>query len=405
MKQEDGYSVYGEENLSLSKDLKTKSSGKHAVEIEETGPRIRKPTKFIGTKPKTSCEIIYGDIDDSIVIFRPGKPRELALGDMKQVIKPPFAEITFGETDKNSMKIHKSRKTNISCKIIRGEIDNSLRILKPPKSKIILRKNEIDKPKTEDCGLSDSDFDDTVKILKSGKNKIKIPKYVLDKSASTCDRCMETFSSHRELVSHAPTHFPNFLCSICGKAFLFLYNLKNHLTIHATDKVTCEICNVKLIPRYMLKHMKKHNGQTDNMTCPHCPERFAAYGVKLQHLLEVHDIQRKRYQCKMCPKNYSLPHHRAAHVRKHHLQERNHVCTECGKAFFTSTWLKEHILRHRGDRRFQCEICMKTFYKKYDLTKHISTHTDVKENVCSLCDKSFPNKCILKAHIKTHKEN
>lgn len=393
MKQEDGYSVYDEENISIRKELKTRTSGKYAMEIEEIGPR---------RKPKTTCEIIYGHIDDSIVIFRPGKPRELEPIDA--VKKSSFTEL-FGENHKRIEKIHNSRKKIISCKIMKGEIDNSLEILKPQKSKLILREDEIYKPKSENCGLSDSSVDDSVKILKSGNNKIKIPKYVLDKSASACDRCMEIFSSHRELVSHAPTHFPNFLCSICGKAFLFLYNLKNHLTIHATDKVTCEICNVKLIPRYMLKHMKKHNGQTDNMTCPHCPERFAAYGVKLQHLLEVHGIQRKRYQCKMCPKNYSLPHHRAAHVRKHHLQERNHVCTECGKAFFTSTWLKEHILRHRGDRRFQCEICMKTFYKKYDLTKHISTHTDVREHVCSVCDESFPNKCILKAHVKTHKED
>lgn len=383
MKREDGYLVNDEVNISLRKELKTGSSGKYSVEIEEIGPRIIKPTKFVGTKPKTTCEIIYGDIDDSVVIFRPGKARELEPGNME-----------------NSPQIHKFHKTNnINCEIMKSEIDNPLQILKPQKSIIILRKNDMDKLK------SHSDVDDSVKILKSGKNKIKIPKYVLDKSVSTCDRCMETFSSHRQLVSHAPTHFPNFLCSFCGKAFLFLYNLKNHLTIHATDKVTCNICNVKLIPRYMLKHMKKHSGQTDNMTCPHCPERFAAYGVKLQHLFEVHGIQRKRYQCKMCPKNYSLPHHRAAHVRKHHLHERNHVCTECGKAFFTSTWLKEHILRHRGDRRFQCEICMKTFYKKYDLTKHISTHTDVAEHLCSLCDESFPNKCILKAHIKTHEED
>lgn len=237
---------------------------------------------------------------------------------------------------------------------------------------------------------------------KSKTSKITVPKYALNKSAVACEICIESFPSHKDLVSHMTTHFPNFVCDLCGKQFLLLNGLKNHLRSHVEDKITCEVCHKSLKINSMRRHVKTHNGEKDIYACPYCTNRFSTFGLRLQHLSDVHNITRRRYNCNLCPKTFSLSHHRSAHVRQEHLQERNHVCSECGKSFFSSSRLKEHTLSHTGEKNFKCDVCLKFFHRKFALSEHMKIHNNVKNHVCPICDKAFTQKCTLKGHLKTH---
>lgn len=68
-----------------------------------------------------------------------------------------------------------------------------------------------------------------------------------------------------------------------------------------------------------------------------------------------HNFQRNpaRFQCTMCPKQYT----RAFNLRNHlrgHVDERNFSCTVCGKSFVRNHDRKMHERLHSGEKKFTC---------------------------------------------------
>ena len=93
---------------------------------------------------------------------------------------------------------------------------------------------------------------------------------------------------------------------------------------------------------------------------------------------------------------------------KARIRSKNHLCNEagCGKAFGSSTTLKNHSYTHSGKRQFPCtyESCDKTFSQKANRNKHLLTHTGDKPFTCTYedCDKAFAQKITLDRHMRTH---
>lgn len=58
--------------------------------------------------------------------------------------------------------------------------------------------------------------------------------------------------------------------------------------------------------------------------------------------------------------------------------ERPHACTQCDKAFSTSSALNTHKRIHSGERPHACPICGKTFTASSNLYYHRMTHSKVK---------------------------
>jgi len=63
----------------------------------------------------------------------------------------------------------------------------------------------------------------------------------------------------------------------------------------------------------------------------------------------------KIYRCPECPKTYTTTEGLRLHTRGKHLNDRNSVCTHCGRGFVRHSDLKLHIMRiHEEKRPFEC---------------------------------------------------
>ncbi|KAJ8971108.1 hypothetical protein NQ314_000890 [Rhamnusium bicolor] len=56
--------------------------------------------------------------------------------------------------------------------------------------------------------------------------------------------------------------------------------------------------------------------------------------------------------------------------QKTHDGKRNHLCTECGRAFLQAVHLKYHMWKHTGIKQFHCAYCDKSYTSVTQLKKH-----------------------------------
>uniref|UniRef100_A0A3Q2T964 Zinc finger protein 37-like n=1 Tax=Fundulus heteroclitus TaxID=8078 RepID=A0A3Q2T964_FUNHE len=92
------------------------------------------------------------------------------------------------------------------------------------------------------------------------------------------------------------------------------------------------------------------------------------------------------------------------HGQKGHLKihQNTYDCSYCGKAFFTTAGLKNHVSLHTGERQFKCDTCSKAFPHKSALSIHRWVHVEDRPHKCDTCPKSFGLKGQLVAHKKCH---
>ncbi|CDQ63627.1 unnamed protein product [Oncorhynchus mykiss] len=142
-----------------------------------------------------------------------------------------------------------------------------------------------------------------------------------DSSSSLATRESETEipQSHSSLnlinSDTSPTQKP-YLCEICGKDFLMLFRMK--------------------------EHMRAHTGE-------------------------------RPFPCRDCGKGFS----RRRSLKRHrliHTEGRPFLCTDCGKRFSTEASLKSHRLIHTGERPFACTLCKLRYLTKKHLQRHMKKH-------------------------------
>lgn len=231
--------------------------------------------------------------------------------------------------------------------------------------------------------------------------------FKLDESAVVCHLCNEAFTTHKFLVSHMATHYPNHICDLCGKSFVLKTHLLGHIRTHDSEKVSCSVCNKLLKKSSMTRHLRTHSGNNEVYACPHCPDRFVSFSTRVNHLAKMHNVDIFKYHCKICSKKFHLANSLSKHVRRCHFQELNATCEECGKGFFDKKSLTEHMLKHTGEKNFQCKICLKSYARKCTLREHVKIHDNVKKShQCTVCDKIFTHRGSLKTHVwKVHQHS
>ncbi|XP_065578687.1 zinc finger protein 239-like [Artemia franciscana] len=109
----------------------------------------------------------------------------------------------------------------------------------------------------------------------------------------------------------------------------------------------------------------------------------------------------KRYQCEICPRNFSYPSHLNRH-RRIHSGEKPYRCEECNSRFSQAYHLNWHKNTHTGEKPYKCDICDTKFSQMGNLNVHRRTHTGEKPYSCDVCGRSFSQASNLNAHKNSH---
>jgi len=78
---------------------------------------------------------------------------------------------------------------------------------------------------------------------------------------------------------------------------------------------------------------------------------------------------------------------------------RQHQCAGCGKAFATSSGLKQHQHIHSSIKPFRCDVCHKAYTQFSNLCRHKRMHADCRQRIrCPDCDQTFATTTSLAKH-------
>ncbi|KAL4714337.1 hypothetical protein ACJJTC_009689 [Scirpophaga incertulas] len=289
----------------------------------------------------------------------------------KSNISAAFRKMMFS----NSHTFYKFSNSKLRCKICTTDVSNY---------------DEL-KQHVENCGQ-----------LKYTRKWNKLP-FKLEKDQLDCPVCNKTFLNYVSLNTHMNVHYPNYICENCGKAFASKARLRGHMRTHEVGYFPCRHCDA-VFDRVTKRenHVSKEHKSGVRYACKRCNINLPSFYARQKHLAEVHDEELKRYKCKLCPQSYITPGHLSSHVRRDHLNERNHKCEKCDLAFYTKNALKMHMIKHDGERIHTCSVCQKSYQRKKTLREHMRIHTNDKRFVCPVCGRAFTQKCTLKGHLKVH---
>ncbi|CAG4961022.1 unnamed protein product [Parnassius apollo] len=222
----------------------------------------------------------------------------------------------------------------------------------------------------------------------------------------TCEKCYEIFSSELELTIHE-SNMHKYKCPECHQFRNTEEALKEHQR-RAHSIIVCTECGKSCqgLDKFKI-HEEKHNTKH---VCPKCGKTYTTKDFYLKHvklcledLIDPHPTRssiKKNYTCEKCAKAYSTPGGLRVHNRFVHGNAKPHVCKECGKHFTAPSYLKNHMIKHTGEKNFICDLCGSRFVTKEALLYHTRRHTGEKPYSCKLCNERFVNASARAEHIK-----
>lgn len=212
------------------------------------------------------------------------------------------------------------------------------------------------------------------------------------------------FTTFRTLHEHMHKHYRYHVCEECDVGFINLASLKNHAMVHKKGNFVCKHCPLVFDKMSKRSHHQTfaHKEESEINKCDFCNQGFRNAIHKRAHLVAKHGVAPLKYDCKTCDRTFSSSSRLSVHVRRFHLQERLHKCSECDKRFFRTSDLKSHLLVHTGAKNYKCEVCSKFLATQSILNKHMRIHTNDRRFKCAICEQAFIQKPSLNWHMKKH---
>lgn len=232
--------------------------------------------------------------------------------------------------------------------------------------------------------------------------------FLLGSNKFLCTHCDETFELFSKLNTHINKHYPNNICFQCGKAFSAVHRLKAHLVIHESannEQYKCTKCDQMFATKVLRNsHIALVHGPEYRYRCPYCKDSFKRYSERVKHLKESHD-KKIEYPCHLCSSVFAMCNQRTKHIQQVHVRHKQFFCKFCTYQFVTAAQLKNHLVKHIGERIYQCEVCKKSYARSKTLKEHMRIHNNDKRFVCEYCNNAYVQKCSLQSHVRTHHPN
>ncbi|XP_063434903.1 zinc finger protein 791-like [Mytilus trossulus] len=235
-----------------------------------------------------------------------------------------------------------------------------------------------------------------------------------------CDKCGMGFYFTRQYNNHMESH-QEYNCTTCEKLFHSFTEYSDHCQVqHAINvsKVdlmkihnTCKLCDKSFdTPSRLYTHHKKHHTEGPIM-CKPCQQIFSTR-LSLRNHEKSYAHHKKSGQkftlernllCSDCGKSFYSKSNLATHM-KYHKSEKKYACEHCNFKCYFSARLKTHIKQHfDSERRFVCETCGAAFHTNQILQSHIGyKHSDARNFCCHICSSTFKGRNALTRHIKEH---
>jgi hypothetical protein len=197
------------------------------------------------------------------------------------------------------------------------------------------------------------------------------------------------------------------VCVHCGKVF---FNLpSNHQCKSKVDYLKNKLVEVVKDWKYNEDVYDTHFTQVhvDNIECNHCKMLFMHISNFKDHMTEQHadSVNNKKHICAECGRGFG----RSRILKQHELTQHGkefddaHTCSECGMMFILKSKLEHHMRnKHGNERPYICDLCAKTFKQKEHLTRHYLLHSGDKSWPCRHCDKTFARSWTRTQHENIH---
>ena len=131
------------------------------------------------------------------------------------------------------------------------------------------------------------------------------------------------------------------------------------------------------VKRYVIRRPKQKK-KSKKFKCIKCVNRYESIKTLNRHFRKRH----RKMRCPDCGKSCTTPESLRHHAYDHSVGDR-FACKNCGEKFVFKSYLKVHLLKHKGKPTFTCPIvnCKKKFTYKGELARHSKEH----ENVSWIC--------------------
>lgn len=225
---------------------------------------------------------------------------------------------------------------------------------------------------------------------------------------SSCPHCGKCYATHRSLKHHirlkhvtAESEGSN-MCNICGKCFKTAAHLQVHMLVHTNERrFKCESCPKTYKHWNTLKdHVRRRHTGARPYVCSTCGKGFI-WGTALRYHQRIHNGDAP-LSCNICGKNFIFPHYLTVHMKNTHTAERRFECKVCPARFKTGAALKRHMRIHSEKKQYTCTACGHGFTQASNLKTHMRTHTREKPFRCDRCDMRFPHHGTWKKHLLSH---
>lgn len=204
------------------------------------------------------------------------------------------------------------------------------------------------------------------------------------------------YASEENWKDNFAAHPSKRTCKTCGEEFASVHKLRQH-----RKSRICKDDPPPTSPEIRTASRKRKDKEKAVHKCDHCPLLF--YGPAGVTLHRQRVFMKGDKGCNLCDIEFETPDEARKHITESHPNKFKivHECRQCPevRTFKCPSDLKSHVNQvHLKVKEFRCHICGKDFFQSYRLNDHILTHTDPLPFGCAHC----PKKCKSKVNVLTH---